>query len=115
VVGGLPGQVSRYTTISIPPRVKKELSKLRRELNTSSWGELLEKLVKAYRELQELNAEREVKQLMCNDFRETQASLPAWGKLLASRLRDPDKIYTAMKYLKLNQSGDYVVDESKCA
>ena len=114
MVRGLSGRVSRYTTISIPPRIKKELSKLRRELNTSSWGELLEKLVKAYRELQELSTEREVKQLMCNDFRETLASLPAWGKLLASRLRDPDKIYSAMKYLKPTHSGDYTVDESKC-
>ena len=104
----------RYTSIGLSRHVKKKLEVLRRQLGAEDWDEFFEKIIKMYEEWYKQTVEHEVKQTLCNDFKETQASLSAWGRLLASRLRDPDKIAAALKYLKQDPSGEYTVDESKC-
>ena len=106
--------MARHTSISIPHRVREKLEELRRQLNASNWAEFFEKLVEIYEEWHRLTVEREVKQVLCNDLSESRATLAAWGRLLASKLRDPDKIAAALKYLKLDASGEYVVDRERC-
>jgi len=106
--------VARHTTISIPPLLRQKLEEVKRELGAGSWSELFEKLISVYSEWRRVKAESEVRDVMCNEFGETQASLPAWGKLLASRLQDPDKIYVAMKYLVQVDRETLGVDKSKC-
>jgi hypothetical protein len=107
-------RVARHTSISIPPRVREKLEELRRQLSASNWAEFFEKLVEIYGEWHRLTVEREVKQVLCNDLSESRATLAAWGRLLASKLRDPDKIAAALKYLKLEPSGEYTVDREQC-
>jgi N-glycosylase/DNA lyase len=106
--------LTRYTSIGIPHELKNKLDELRRQLGAEDWAEFFEKIIKIYEEWYKQTVEREVKQALCNDFKETLASLPAWGRLLASKLRDPDKIAAALKYLKLDASGEYVVDKEQC-
>ena len=105
----------RYTSIGLSRDLKAKLDELRRQLNASNWVEFFEKLIEIYEEWHRLTVEREVKQVLCNDLSESKATLAAWGKLLASKLRDPDKIATALKYLKLDASGEYVVDREQCS
>ena len=105
---------SRYTSIGLSRHVKNKLDELRRQLGAEDWDEFFEKIIEIYNEWRELSIEREVKQVLCNDLSESKATLAAWGRLLASRLRDPDKIAAALKYLKQDPSGEYTVDESKC-
>jgi predicted N-acyltransferase len=107
--------VTRRTTINIPLDVKIELEKIRRELGAEDWAEFFKKIIEIYSEWRSIKLEEEVKQVLCNDLSEASATLQGWGRLLASRLRDPDKIAAALKYLKLDASGEYVVDKSKCA
>jgi hypothetical protein len=107
--------LSRYTSIGIPHELKNKLDELRRQLGAEDWAEFFEKIIKIYEEWYKQTVEREVKQVLCNDFKETLASLPAWGRLLASKLGDPDKIATALKYLKLDASGEYIVDRELCS
>jgi hypothetical protein len=106
--------VPRRTTINIPLDVKTELEKIRRELGAEDWAKFFKRIIEIYSEWRRVKAESEVRDVMCNEFGETQASLPAWGKLLASRLQDPDKIYVAMKYLVQVDMETLGVDKSKC-
>jgi hypothetical protein len=107
--------VPRRTTINIPLDVKIELEKIRRELGAEDWAEFFEKIIKIYEEWRSMKLEEEVRQVLCNDFSEARAALQAWGRLLASRLRDPDKIAAALKYLVPDQSGEYVVNRELCS
>jgi predicted N-acyltransferase len=104
----------RRTTINIPIDVKTELEKIRREIGAGDWTRFFKKMIEIYEEWHRLTVEREVKQVLCNDLSESKATLAAWGKLLASKLRDPDKIATALRYLKLDASGEYTVDREQC-
>ena len=104
----------RYTRIGIPRDLKAKLDELRRRLGARDWVEFFEKVIEIYNEWRELSIEREVKQVLCNDLSESKATLAAWGKLLASRLRDPDKIAVALRYLKQDPSGEYTVDREQC-
>lgn len=104
----------RYTSIGIPRDLKAKLDELRRQLGAGDWVEFFKKMIEIYGEWHRLTVEREVKQVLCNDLSESRATLAAWGKLLASKLRDPDKIAAALKYLKLDASGEFTVDREQC-
>ncbi len=105
--------MGRYTTIGVSREVKEKLDELRRRLGAGDWDEFFEKMLEVYREWYSMRVEGEVKRVLCNDFSEARASLAGWGKLLASKLRDPDKIAVALKYLK-PEGGEYVVDKELC-
>jgi hypothetical protein len=107
--------VPRRTTINIPVEVKTELERIREQLGAGDWAEFFEKIIKIYEEWRSSKLEKEVKEVLCNDLSEARATLQAWGRLLASKLGDPDKIAVALKYLKLDQSGEYVVDRELCS
>jgi hypothetical protein len=107
--------VPRRTTINIPLDVKIELEEIRRELGAEDWAKFFKRIIEIYSEWRSIKLEEEVKQALCNDLSEAKATLQAWGRLLASKLRDPDKIATALKYLKLDASGEYTVDGELCS
>jgi hypothetical protein len=106
--------MGRYTSIGVSREVKERLDELRRRLGAGDWDEFFEKLLEIYREWHGMRVESEVRRVLCNDYSESRASLAGWGKLLASKLRDPDKIAVALKYLKLAGGGEYVVDKELC-
>jgi hypothetical protein len=110
VVGFTP----RRTTINIPVEVKEKLENIRRELGAEDWAKFFKMMIEIYNEWKSFKLESEVREVLCNDYSEARAALPAWGKLLASKLRDPDKIAVALKYLKLVEGGEYVVDKEMC-
>jgi hypothetical protein len=111
VVSSMP----RRTTINIPLDVKIKLEKIKRELGAEDWTEFFKRIIKIYSEWRSIKLEEEVKQVLCNDLSEARATLQAWGKLLASKLRDPEKIAVALKYLKPELSGEYTVDRELCS
>jgi hypothetical protein len=106
--------VPRYTSIGIPRDLKSKLDELRRQIRAGDWAEFFEKMIEIYEEWHRLTVEREVKQVLCNDLSESRATLAAWGRLLTSKLRDPDKIAAALKYLKPEPSGEFTVDREQC-
>jgi hypothetical protein len=110
VVGATP----RRTTINIPVDVKERLEKIKRELGAEDWAKFFKMMVEIYKEWKSIKLELEVREELCNDYSESRATLSAWGRLLASRMRDPDKIAVALKYLKLVEGGEYVVDKEMC-
>jgi hypothetical protein len=95
--------------------MKRKLEELKRQLGARDWAEFFEKMIEIYEEWRSMKIDEEVKQALCNDFSESRATLAAWGKMLASRFKDPDKIAIALKYLKLGPDGEYVVDSALCA
>ena len=105
----------KRTTINIPLDVKIKLEKIKRELGAEDWTEFFKRIIKIYSEWRSIKLEEEVKQVLCNDLSEARATLQAWGKLLASKLRDPEKIAVALKYLKPELSGEYTVDRELCS
>jgi hypothetical protein len=107
--------VPRRTTINIPVEVKAELERIREQLGAEDWAKFFKRIIEIYSEWRNIKLEKEVKEALCNDLSEARATLQAWGRLLASKLGDPDKIAVALKYLKLDQSGDYVVDGELCS
>jgi predicted DNA-binding protein len=105
---------TRRTTINIPVEVKERLEKVRRELGAEDWAQFFKMMIEIYNEWKSIKLEQEVREVLCNNYSEAKGALPAWGKLLASKLRDPDKIAVALKYLKLVEGGEYVVDKEMC-
>jgi UDP-glucose 4-epimerase len=95
--------------------MKRKLEELKRQLGARDWAEFFEKIARIYEEWRSMKIDEEVKQVLCNDYSESKATLVAWGKMLASRFKDPDKIVAALRYLKLDQDGEYVVDKALCA
>jgi hypothetical protein len=106
--------MGRYTSISVSREVKERLDELRRRLGAGGWDEFFEKMLEIYREWRRMVVESEVRRVLCNDHSESRASLAGWGRLLASKLGDPDKIAAALKYLKPAEGGVYVVDKELC-
>jgi hypothetical protein len=107
----------RYTTIPVSREVKERLDAVRERYRAGSWDGLLLLLLRELEECSRLRAEAEVRELMCNELSEARASLPAWGRLLTSRLRDPDLVSAALGYLAPDpQDPDtYVVKRERCA
>jgi hypothetical protein len=106
--------VARHTSISIPPSVKGKLEELKSQLGVKSWTEFFEKIARIYEEWRSMKIDEEVKQVLCNDFSESRATLVAWGRMLASRFKDPDKIVIALRYLRLDSGEEYVVNKALC-
>ena len=104
--------MARYRYIAVPEDVYLELLELRRELGARSWGELLRLLVEGWRVVGELR----VRDLVCNELRETRAAYQAWVRILASRGLRVREIEQAVAYLKPTADPHILeVDVEKCA
>jgi len=80
--------------------VARKLQSLKRELGAGTWDQLLELLTKALEGWREIQTRKRVTKVLCNDFKESRASLAAWAKLLAKKLETKEEIATALEMLK---------------
>ena len=104
-----------HVLIEVSEKTYKTLVAKKKELNAKTWNEFFTYLLDEYNACVELEREKLVKKVVCNDHRETRAALPAWGKILANKLQDASLLAKALNYLKIDPAtGDYVVDEEKC-
>jgi len=105
-----------YTTIALKPETKRILDKVRDKLGVKSYDELITILVNEFNRCVELRVRDRVRKVMCNHFRESSATLPAWLKLLAKELNDVESIQLAVEFLKPkpDKPEELVVDLSKC-
>jgi len=101
--------VARKTTVAVGAELLRKLHELKRELGARSVEELLRVLVERYEEYEEAKTRRRVREVMCNDFRESKASLAAWGKLLAKKFTTARELATALEFLTPLQTGVYGV------
>jgi hypothetical protein len=81
-------------------------------LNKRTWDELMLYLLEVHENFRRL----QLVKVVCNDLRESSASLPGWWKLLRQRLVDEDLAAEALSYLKQKEDepGIFVVDKDKC-
>ena len=107
---------SSFTTISVSPEVRNKLLILKSKLGIRTWDEFFEVLITEFNRCADLWNRERVRKVMCNEFRESSATLPAWVKLLTKELNDPTALQLAVTYLKPNpqKPDEYVVDTSKC-
>jgi hypothetical protein len=103
--------------VSLRREVKERLDELKARLRARTYDALLLLLLRELEECARLRAEASVRRLMCNEMAEARAALPAWGRILVSRLGDPDLVSAALGYLVPDQQepGVYVVDRGRCA
>jgi len=109
----ITGGKARYNTIPVSADVYRRLLHIKEKRNKKTWNELIEELLSVYEEFRRVNLIK----TLCNDLRESSASLPAWFKLLRSRLGDEELATDALSYLKQkdNEPGIFIVDISKCS
>lgn len=102
----------RQIPISLRPETYRMLKRFKERSGRRTWDEFMEYLVKLAEETRELK----VRVTMCNDLRESRASLPAWYRLLERRLPDGEAVAEALSYLAQDPSepSNYVVDGRKC-
>jgi len=107
------------TTLAIDKSLRDELTKLRYELRSKNTTELIMKLINIYREYKKLKTEFVIKDIICNKYRESKASLVAWMKLLTKEfssleVNGKDVMSIALEYLRQDGNGEYVVNIEKC-
>ena len=90
--------------------------KLRSKLGVRTWDEFMTILISEFDRCVELRSELMVRKVVCNDLKEARATLPAWLKLLSSKLGTVDMVVKAVEYLRPdpNNPNDLIVDSSKC-
>jgi hypothetical protein len=101
-----------YTTIPVSKKSLEELQKLKARVGARTWDELVEKLLEALSECSRLKLVK----VVCNDLRSAEAALPAWSRLLKSRLGDEELAADALAFLRPKQGMPdiYVVNPEKC-
>jgi len=99
----------KYYHIPVKPETYKRLTILKKKLS-GSWDNVIDKLLEYYENFRRL----EVKQVMCNHFRESRASLKAWATILLRHL-EPDQIPEALSYLIPLDPNTYIINQQKCS
>jgi hypothetical protein len=104
------------TTVSLRREVKERLDELKAVYRARTYDTLFLLLLRELEECARLRAEARVRELMCNEMAESRATLPAWGRILTSRLRDPDLVSAALGYLVQDPQDPevLVVDRRRC-
>ena len=107
----------RFTCISVSAEVARALQALKRELGAGTWDQLLETLTKAFEEWREIQARKRVAKILCNDFKESRASLAAWARLLAKKLETKEEVAIALEMLKPSREDPATleVDTNTCS
>ena len=105
------------TTVSLRREVKERLDRLKAVYRARTYDALILLLLRELEECARLRAEARARELMCGEMAEARATLPAWGRILGSRLGEPDLISAALSYLVQDpgERGVYVVDKERCA
>jgi len=88
-----------YKYVPVKKRTYEEVTKLKKRLGLKTYDEVVDMLINAFNDYQRVVVSREVRQVMCNDLRESRAVLVGWVKLLKERLRDFNMVEEALKYL----------------
>jgi len=110
----------RFTCISVERSVRDRLLRLKEEVGARTWDELLEELLKAYREYRNFRVKQKILKLLCNHYSEASASPFAWPLMLRKHFRDADEYNTALvmlqKMLSRNPRNpdEYIVDRERC-
>jgi len=105
----------KRTTLTIDKEVLNELHNIKYELRVKNMSELIKKLIDFYNIYKKLVSENVVKDLLCNKYRESRASLQGWIKIISKELNSDSKDYVniLLEYVRLD-GYDYVVDIDKC-
>ena len=113
---GSPMPKYEYKYIPVKVETYEKVLSLKGKYGFRSFDELVNMLLGEFSKCVELQTRDRVRKVMCNKFRESSATLPAWFKLLTKELNDVDSIINAIEYLKPNpqKPDEYVVDTSKC-
>jgi len=106
----------RYMHIPVKPRTYRELQELKKKLGASTWEELVRRLLEAYREYRNFRIRQRIAKALCNDYKDSRASLIAWVRLLAQRLSTGEELEQALEYLKKDEKDPelYTVDKERC-
>jgi hypothetical protein len=105
----------KYKWIAVESGVHEKLVKLKESVGAKTWAQFFDYLLQKYDACVEHERERLVKAVVCNDLREVTEYMVTWLKLLWSRLKNPDLVVAAVRFLKLDPStGMYYVDLEKC-
>ena len=105
----------KLRNIAVDADVHTQLNSLKYELRTKNMSELIKKLIDFYNIYKKLISEYVVKDLLCNKYRESRASLQGWIKIISKELNSDSKDYVniLLEYVRLD-GYDYVVDIDKC-
>jgi len=102
-----------WTTIGVKEATLERLKKLKSQLGVRNWDDLLNTLLQVYEFYVVKEKYETIRKVLCNDLRESRASLSGWFKLLYSRGFTADMLAEAMNYLRPDGQ-DYIVDNEKC-
>ena len=110
----------RFTCISVGRSVRDRLLRLREEVGARTWDELLEELLRAYREYRNFRVKKKILEVLCNHYKEASASPLAWPLIIKKHFTDIEEYSAALAMLQKMLSrnprnpDEYTVDREKC-
>ena len=110
----------RFTCISVERSVRDRLLRLKEEVGARTWDELLEELLRAYREYRNFRVKQKILKLLCNHYKESSASVIGWVRIVYKHFSSSEEFDTALQILPtlLKKSSSeqeaYVVNREKC-